>query len=85
MLYTDPDVEQIGRILLQEQDDESLRPVGYFIQTFKDVEHNYETTESDFFTTICAVLMLRTYLEGARFTNFTEYDSLKCFWTFNHI
>lgn len=54
--------EQPGCVLLQEYNDESLRPVGYFSRTLNDAERNYGTTQRECVSMLWGVVMLRPYL-----------------------
>lgn len=47
VLETNANAEQLGCVLLQDQDDESLRPVGYFVQAVNEAERNHDTTEHE--------------------------------------
>lgn len=76
VLDNETNAEQLICVLLQEQGDESLLPVGYFIRSVKDTERNHGTTERECLSIIWEVLMLMQYLEGARFTPNTDHDAL---------
>ena len=76
---TDANADQLGCILLQEQEDKSLRPVGYFSKTLTPAERNYDTTERECLAIIWAVVLLRPYLDGTDLILRTDHDSLKWF------
>ena len=59
---------QVGCVLLQEQEDGTNRPVGYWSRTLTKPEKAYTVTERECLAVVWAVLLLRPYLEGARFT-----------------
>ena len=80
-LDTDACDYQVGCVLLQLQEDNTLRPVGYWYRTLTKAEKNYSTTEKECLAIVWAVLMLRPYLEGSKFTLRTDHDSLR--WIMN--
>lgn len=80
VLDTDSNVEQLGCVLFQEQDEESLRPVGYFTRKLYDAERNYDSNEREYLAIIGEVLMFRPYFEWARLTLRTNQHALK--WVF---
>jgi len=46
-LDTDASAGQVGAVLLQEQPDQSTRPVGYWSRFLNTAERNYSTTERE--------------------------------------
>lgn len=80
VLDTDANADPLGGVLLQEQNDKSLRPFEYFSKTLTDAEKKYETAERECLAIIWAVLLLRSYLDRAHFILRTDHDSLK--WLF---
>ena len=80
-LDTDASSYQVGCCLLQEQPDGTRHPVGYWSRTLTAAEKNYSSTEKECLAIVWAVLHLRPYLEGTRFTIRTDHDALK--WLMN--
>lgn len=80
-LDTDACDYQVGCVLLQEQPDKTLRPVGYWSRSLTKAEKNYSTTEKECLAIVWAALMLRPYLEGVRFTLRTDHSALR--WILN--
>lgn len=80
-LDTDASAYQVGCCLLQEQSDGTLHPIGYWSRTLSAAEKNYSSTEKECLAIVWAVLHLRPYLEGSRFTIRTDHDALK--WLMN--
>ena len=76
-LDTDASSYQVGCCLLQEQSDGTLHPIGYWSRTLTAAEKNYSSTEKECLAIVWAVLHLRPYLEGSRFTIRTDHDALK--------
>ncbi len=73
----DASKDQLGCVLLQEQADGELMPVGYWRRTLLPAELNYSTTERECLAVVWAVLLLRPYLERTRFTARTDHHALK--------
>jgi len=76
-LDTDESAGQVGAVLLQEQPDQSTRPVGYWSRALNTAERNYSTTERECLTVVWASLLLCLYVEGIRFTVRTDHAALK--------
>ena len=76
-LDTDASAGQVGAVLLQEQPDQSTRPVGYWSRSLNVAERNYSTTEWECLAVVWASLLLRPYIEGTRFTVRTDHAALK--------
>ena len=76
-LDTDASAYQLGCALLQEQDDKTTLPVGYWSYSLNDTERNYSTTERECYSVVWSVTTLRPYIEGTRFTIRTDHDSLR--------
>ena len=64
-------------MLLQEQPDQSTRPVGYWSRSLNAAERNYSKTERECLEVVWASLLLRPYIEGTRFTVRTYHAALK--------
>jgi len=80
-LDTDACDRQVGCVLLQAQPDDQMRPVGYWSRTLTAPERNYSTTERECLAVVWAVLLLRPYLDGVRFTVRTDHSALR--WILN--
>jgi len=76
-LDTDASVGQVGAVLLQEEPDQSTRPVGYWSRSLSAAEREYSTTERECLAVVWASLLLRPYVEGTRFTVRTDHAALK--------
>jgi len=61
-LDTDASAGQVGAVLLQEQADQSTRPVGYWSHSLNAAERNYSTTERECLAVVWASLLLRPYI-----------------------
>jgi len=68
---------QLGACLQQEQPDKSLLPLGYYSRTLNPAERNYSTPEKECLAMVWAILLLRPYLAGQRFTVRTDQVALK--------
>jgi len=64
-------------VLLQEQPDQSKRPVGYWSRPLNAAKWSYSTTERECLAMVWASLFLRPYFEGTRFTVHTDNAALK--------
>jgi len=62
---------------LQEQPDQSTRPVGYWSRSLNASERDYSTTEPECLVVVWASLLLRPYVEGTRFMVRTDHAALK--------
>ena len=80
-LDTDACDHQVGCTLLQDQDGADYRPVRYWSRDLTKHERDYTTTETECLAIFWAILLLRPYLEGQRFTIRTDHDSLR--WVLN--
>ncbi len=76
-IHVDASKSQLGCALLQEQEERTLMPVGYWSRTLIPAELNYSTTERECVWVVWAVLHLRPYVERTRFTVRTDHDALK--------
>ena len=80
-LDTDACAYQVGCCLLQEQEDNTWHPIGYFSRSLTDAERNYSASERECLAVVWGVLMLRPYLLGTQFTVRTDYHALR--WLLN--
>lgn len=80
-LYTDAGDKQVGCILLQKQEDKTVRLFGYCSCSLNNAEKKHETTQREFLSIASSVLILQPYLEGKRFTILANHDS--CKWILN--
>jgi len=76
-LDTDASAGQVGAVRLQEQPDQSTRPVGYWSRSLNAAQRNYSTTERECLAVVWATLLLRPYVEVTRFTVRTDNAALK--------
>ena len=81
ILDTDACDVHVGCVLQQEQPEGKPRPVGFWSRSLSQAECNYDTTNKACLAIVWAVLILRPYLEGARFLIRTDHDALK--WMMN--
>jgi transposase InsO family protein len=68
---------QIGACLLQEQEDGSLLPCGYYSRTLNTAERNYSTPEKECLAVVWGILLLRPYLERITFTVRSDQVALR--------
>jgi len=76
-LDTDASAGQVGAVLLQEQRDQSTRPVGYWSRSLNAAERTYSTTERECLAVVWASLLLPPHIVGTRFTVRTDHAALK--------
>lgn len=67
-LDTDACDVQIGCVLLQKQANDTTRRIVYWSRSVKDAERRYDTTRRECLAIVWSVPLLRSYLEGNRFT-----------------
>lgn len=65
---TDAWNKQVGAVLLQEQPEGSPALIGYWSKSLTQAKHSYNTTERECLAVVLALLLLRQYLEGNRYT-----------------
>jgi RNase H-like domain found in reverse transcriptase len=70
----------LGCVLIQEQQDNSLIPIGFWSRACNKSEKNYLPTEREALAIIWAVKMLRPYLERVILSVRTDHASLR--WIF---
>ena len=76
VLDTDACDKQVGCVLMQEQEG-TLRPIGYWSRSLTPAEKNYDTTQREWLAVVWAILLLRPYLEMQKFTVRTDHDALR--------
>jgi len=67
---------QLGCALLQEQPDSQLKSLGFDNRALQPEQGNYSATEKECLGLVWAVLHLRHYVEGSRFTVRTDHECL---------
>jgi hypothetical protein len=78
VVATDASKYAAGAVLLQEDNNQQLRPIAYFAKTFNDAQQRYPTYDQELLALICALQEWRHYLEGcAHFTVLTDHITLK--------
>jgi len=76
-LDTDASAGEVGAVLLQEQPDQSPRPVGHWSRNLNPAERIFSKVERECLTEVWEFLLLRPYVEGTRFTVRTDPVALK--------
>ena len=74
-LNTDACAYQVGCCLLQEQENKTWHPIGYFSRSLTDAERNYSASERECLAVVWCVFMLRPYLLGTQFTVRTDHHA----------
>jgi hypothetical protein len=62
---------------LQQQRDGKLVPCGYYSRSMNSAERNYSAPEKECLAVVWAILHLRPYLEGTRFTVRSDQVALR--------
>ena len=78
---TDASDYQVGCALMQEHEDKTRHPVGYWSRTLNPAERNYSASERECLAVVWALTILRPYLERTRFMVYTDHEALK--WLLN--
>ena len=65
----------IGSVLYQEEDGIE-HPIAYYSKTLNKCQRKWTTTEKELFAVISSVEHFRGYVEGSKFTIFTDHASL---------
>jgi len=67
---------QLGCAVLQEQPESGLKPLGFYSRALQPEQRNYSATEKEGLYLVWALLHLRHYVEGSRFTVSTNHECL---------
>lgn len=67
---------QMWFVLLQEHEDEVLKPIGYWSRSTQNAESRYDTTNKEYLAVVWDVLLLRLHLEGTHFIVRTGHQAL---------
>jgi transposase InsO family protein len=81
ILETDASASQLGVQLLQEQDDATLRPVGFWSRQCNSAEKNYSPTEREALAIVWGVKMCRPYVERTKFKVRSDHQALRWLFT----
>jgi hypothetical protein len=76
VVYTDASEIAIGTVLLQQGEDQALRPVCYLSREHPDVVTRYAVWEQELFALVAALKEWRCYMEGTTSTVYTDHKSL---------
>ena len=74
---TDECNHQVGCALLQSYPDRTRHPIGFWIRSLTPAEKNYSVGKKECLAIVCAVQLLRPYLEGTHFDLYTDNQALK--------
>jgi RNase H-like domain found in reverse transcriptase len=80
VLEADASAAQLGVQLLQQQPDESLRPIGFWSRQYTTAECNYPPTEREALAIVWGVRICRPYLDRTRFRVHSDHQALR--WLF---
>jgi hypothetical protein len=81
VLETDVSGAQLGVQLLQEQEDRSYRPLGYWSRQCNRAERNYSPTEREALAIVWGIRICRPYLERSKFVVRSDHQALR--WLFS--
>jgi transposase InsO family protein len=81
VLETDASNEQLGVQLLQEEEDRSLRPIGFWSRQCTKAECNYSATEKEALAVVWGIRICRPYLENTHFVVRSDHQALR--WLFS--
>ena len=74
---TDVCYHQVGYALLQTSPDGTRHPIGFWSRSFNPAEKNHSVGEKECLAIVCAVQLLRPYLEGTHFDLYTDHQALR--------
>jgi len=77
-IITDASETAVGAVLLQQQgpDKEDTKVIGYSSSKFKQAERTYSVHEKELLGVLLAVQQWNCFLEGSKFTVYTNHSSL---------
>jgi hypothetical protein len=77
-VITDASEVAVGAILLQQQgpSKQDTKVIGYASSKFKQAERNYSVHEKELLGVLMAVQQWNCFLEGSKFTVYTDHSSL---------
>lgn len=78
---TDAYIVRVGCVLLQQQEDRTTKPIGYWSRYVTDAELKYDTTEREYLPIVWAVRFIHLCLKRIKLTITTDHYSLK--WILN--
>jgi hypothetical protein len=76
VVHTDASKIAIGVVLLQQGEDQALRPISYISRKQPDVVTRYAVWEQELFSLVTALKEWRCYLEGTTYMVYTDHKSL---------
>jgi RNase H-like domain found in reverse transcriptase len=79
-IETDASASKLGMHLLQEQDDKSWQPIGFWSRQCNQAECNYSPTEREALSIVWGIKVCRPYLKRTRFKVRSDHQSLR--WLF---
>lgn len=68
----------LGCVLLQEQEDKHLKPIGYWPTFLSSAERSYHTKKRVYLAVVWSVLVLYPNLEGTHIVDCTDHPALRC-------
>ena len=77
VLEADASSAQLGVQLLQQQPDDSYRPIGYWSRQCSPAECNYSPTEREALAIVWGIRICRPYLEQTRFRVHSDHQALR--------
>jgi transposase InsO family protein len=81
VLEADASNAQLGVQLLQEEDENKFRPVGFWSRQCTKAECNYSATEKEALAVVWGIRICRPYLEGTHFVVRSDHQALR--WLFS--
>lgn len=68
---------KVGCVLLQEQEEKVLNPIGYWSRSLCNAEHRYDKIHKECLTVKRSVHLSRTYIDGFYFVIRTDHQKLR--------
>jgi len=75
-LYTDSSGKAVGSALLQQQEDNTKRPIAYMSKALNAAQQKYSTTEREFYAIYLSLKRFHPYLSGRKFTIYTDHKPI---------